>query len=59
MHKDGHPLRMMIVINSLFFNLAICLKDDIDKSIKKNFSYIKNSFDLVKKINCMLLEEDY
>ena len=46
-------------INSPFFNLASFLKDVIDKGIKKNFSYIKNSFDMVKKINDMPLQEDY
>ena len=55
-HKDGIPLRM---INSLFYKLAVFLKDIIDKSLNKNFSYIKNSFDLVKKINDLPLQEDY
>jgi len=44
-------------INSPFFNLTSFLKD-VDKSIKK-ILVIKNSFDLVKKINDMPLEKDY
>ena len=31
----------------------------LTKVLKKNFSYIKNSFDMVKKINDMPLQEDY
>ena len=59
-HKEGIPLRMIIgCINSPFYKLAVFLKDIIDKSLNKNFSYIKNSFDLVKKINGLPLQEDY
>ncbi|KAG5329092.1 COX1 oxidase, partial [Acromyrmex heyeri] len=51
-HKEGHPLRLIVsCINSAFYPLAIFLKEIIDNNNKKNFSYVKNSFYLVNKLN--------
>ena len=61
-HKKGIPLRMIVsCINSPLYNLAVLLKEIIDKSLnnKKNFGYIKNSFELVMKINSLPLRESY
>jgi len=59
-HKDGYPLRMIVsCINSPLFNLSTFLKDLLIKAIKKNVNYIKNRFNLVKKINSMPLLENY
>ena len=61
-HKEGIPLRMIVsCINSPLYNLAVFLKEIIDKSLnnKKNFGYIKNSFELVKKINGLPLRDGY
>jgi len=61
-HKKGIPLRIIVsCINSPFYNLAGFLKDIIKKSLnyEKNLGYIKNSYELVKKINGLPLPEDY
>ncbi|KYN41743.1 hypothetical protein ALC56_03886 [Trachymyrmex septentrionalis] len=61
-HKEGIPLRMIVsCINSPLYNLAVFLKEIIDKSLnnKKNFGYIKNSFKLVKKINGLPLRDGF
>ena len=61
-HKEGILLRMIVsCINSPFYNLAVFLKEIIDKSLnnKKNFGYIKNSFELVKKINGLPMRDEY
>jgi len=48
-------------INSPFYNLAVFLKEIINKSFnnKENFGYIKNSYELVKKINGLPLSDKY
>ena len=49
-HKEDHPLRLIVsCINSAFYSLAIFLKEIIDKSNNNNFSYVKDSYDLVDK----------
>ena len=61
-YKKGIPLRIIIsYINSPFYNLASFLKKTIKKSLnnKENFGYIKNSYELVKKINGLPLPDDY
>jgi len=54
-HKDDYPLRMIVsCINSPLFNLFTFLKNIIDKSNKKNFSYIKtNSISSKKLMVCL------
>ena len=61
-HKTNTPLRIIIsCINSPFYKLAVFLKDIINKSlnIKEKFGHIKNSYELVKRINGLLLPEGY
>ncbi|KYN12186.1 hypothetical protein ALC57_15637, partial [Trachymyrmex cornetzi] len=43
-------------INSPLYELAFFLKNIIDKSLKKEFSHINNSFKFVKKLNLFDLE---
>ncbi|KYN28656.1 hypothetical protein ALC57_01909 [Trachymyrmex cornetzi] len=46
-HKEGHPLRMIVsYINSFFYPLANFLKTMIEDGNKRNFSFIKNSFEV-------------
>ncbi|KAG5347140.1 COX1 oxidase, partial [Acromyrmex charruanus] len=59
-HKEGHPLRLIVsCINSAFYPLAIFLKEIIDNNNKKNFSYVKNSFYLVNKLNENIISSFY
>ena len=61
-HKTNTPLRIIVSsINSPFYKLAIFLKDIIKKSLNINekFGHIKNSYELVKRINGLTLPEDY
>ncbi|KYN10994.1 hypothetical protein ALC57_16846 [Trachymyrmex cornetzi] len=59
-HKEGNPLRIIIsCINSPLYSLASFIKNIIDKSLKKEFSHIKNSFDFVNKINGSSINEEY
>ncbi|KYN16564.1 hypothetical protein ALC57_11073 [Trachymyrmex cornetzi] len=56
----GYHIRIIVrCINSPFINFATFLKDIIEGSIDNNFGYIKNSFELVKRINGMPIEQDY
>ncbi|KAG5322451.1 GUS protein, partial [Pseudoatta argentina] len=51
------PLRLIVsCINSAFYPLAT-LKDIIDNNNKKNFSYVKNSFDIVNKLNGKVIDK--
>jgi len=45
-HKESNPLR--IIVSYINSPLATFLKEIIDRNIKKEFDYIKNSFELVK-----------
>ena len=59
-HKEGHPLRLIVsCINSAFYPLATFLKDIIDNNNKKNFSYVKNSFDIVNKLNGRVIDKNF
>ena len=61
-HKEGHPLRLIVsCINSAFYPLATFLKDIIDKNNITNFSkfHVKNSLDLVHKLNGKVIDDDF
>ncbi|KYN24352.1 hypothetical protein ALC57_04050 [Trachymyrmex cornetzi] len=59
-HKNGYPLRIIIsCINSPLYPLAAFIKDTIKKSLKKGFSFIRNSFELSKKLNGLPLNNEH
>jgi len=58
-HKEDNPLKIIVsCINNPEYPLAY-LKQIIDRSLKKEFGYIKNSFELVNKINQMTIDSNY
>jgi len=58
-HKEDNPLKIIVsCINSPEYPLAY-LKKIIDRSLKKEFGYIKNSFELINKINRMTIDSNY
>ena len=60
-HKEGHPLRLIVhCINRAFYPLATFFKKEIiDNYNNNNFSYVKNSHDLVNKLNGKVIERNF
>ena len=59
-HKEDHPLRLIVsCINSAFYPLATFLKEIIDNNNIKNFSYVKNSLDLINKLNGKAIDKNF
>ena len=59
-HKVGCPFRIIVSsINSPLYNLSKFFHKIIYKSLKLPPSYIKNSYDLVKKLNGRLIDSNY
>ncbi|XP_018361291.1 PREDICTED: uncharacterized protein LOC108760020 [Trachymyrmex cornetzi] len=59
-HKDGNPLRVIVSsINGALYALSLSMHNIINDSIPKTFSHIKDSFQLVEKLNGRFVDPGY
>ena len=59
-HKPNNPLRIIVSsINSPFYSLAVFLHNILHKSLPRAQSSIKNSFELINKLNNVTIDEGF